>query len=157
IFSGQSDLVVSLIGAPKGVSLKIDGQRLILNVAARTSASRFKVVLWNGHEVDRAKFKALAAGKPAKIDIKEAGEAHWPEVVETKGVLNFSKTTDGAYVVDQLTPPENNPWNRRVRFSGMDFFSDGKRAAVSTWDGDIWIVSGIDDKLEKLTWKRFSS
>jgi hypothetical protein len=39
----------------------------------------------------------------------------------------------------------------------MDFFADGKRAALSTWDGDIWIVSGIDDKLEKLTWKRFSS
>ena len=45
----------------------------------------------------------------------------------------------------------------RVRFGGMDFFSDGKRAALSTWDGDVWIVSGIDDKLEHLQWKRFAS
>ena len=39
----------------------------------------------------------------------------------------------------------------------LDFFSDGKRAALCTHDGDIWIVSGIDDKLEKLTWTRFAS
>ena len=40
---------------------------------------------------------------------------------------------------------------------GLDFFSDGKRAAVSTWEGDIWIVSGLDESLEKITWKRFAS
>ncbi|MDB6026432.1 MAG: Large, multifunctional secreted protein [Verrucomicrobiales bacterium] len=157
IFSAQSDLVVSLVGAPKGVSLKIDNQRLVLNVAAKTSASNFKIVLWNGYEIDRPKFAALAAGAPEKINLKESGPARWTEAVETKGVLDFSKTPDGAYVVDQLTPPQENPWKRRVRFSGMDFFSDGKRAALSTWDGDIWIVSGIDANLEKLTWKRFSS
>lgn len=157
IFSAQSDLVASLVGAPKGVSLKIDGQRLMLNVAAKTKASAFKIVLWSGHEIDRPKFKTLAAGKPEKIDPSKIGSARWPEVVETKGVLNFSSTPDGAYVVDQLTPPQENPWKRRVRFAGMDFFADGKRAAVCTWDGDIWIVSGIDDKLEKLSWKRFSS
>ena len=157
IFSAQSDLVVSLVGAPKGVSLKADGHRLVLNVGARVPASSFKIVLWNGHEVDRPKFAELAAGKPEKINVREAGSARWPELVETKGVLNFSSTPDGAYVVDQLTPPQENPWKRRVRFSGLDFFSDGKRAAISTWDGDIWIVSGIDEKLEKLTWKRFSS
>ena len=35
-----------------------------------------------------------------------------------------------------------------MRFGGFDFFSDG-RAAVCTWSGDVWIVSGIDDKLAK--------
>jgi glucose/arabinose dehydrogenase len=38
----------------------------------------------------------------------------------------------------------------------MDFFSDG-RAAISTWNGDVWIVSGIDDKLQKLSWKRYAA
>jgi hypothetical protein len=36
-----------------------------------------------------------------------------------------------------------------VRFGGFDFFSDGKRAAFCTHDGDIWIVSGIDEKLDE--------
>ena len=31
------------------------------------------------------------------------------------------------------------------------------RAAVCTWNGDVWIVSGIDDKLEALKWKRFAT
>src|SRR5207249_10777307 len=83
--------------------------------------------------------------------------AHWPQDVVTKGVLATSKTPDGAYVTDSLTPPIENPWKRRVRFGGLDFFSNGKRAALCTWDGDVWIVSGIDDKLENLTWKRFAS
>ena len=47
---------------------------------------------------------------------------------------------------DQL--PEKNPWNASIRFAGLDFFPDG-RAALCTWDGDVWIVSGLDDSLKK--------
>jgi hypothetical protein len=39
----------------------------------------------------------------------------------------------------------------------VDFFAGGKRAAVCTMDGDVWTVDGIDDGLEKLTWKRYAS
>ena len=74
--------------------------------------------------------------------------------METQGVIGKG---DGAYVVDQITPPIENPWKRRLRIGGMDFFSDGTRAAVSTWDGDIWIVSGIDESLKNLKWTRFAS
>ena len=40
--------------------------------------------------------------------------------------------------------------------SGFDFFKDGRRAAVSTWHGDVWI-DGLDGKLGKLSWKRIAS
>jgi hypothetical protein len=43
-----------------------------------------------------------------------------------------------------------------MRFGGLDFFSDG-RAALCTWSGDVWVVSGIDEKLEKVTWKRYAA
>ena len=39
---------------------------------------------------------------------------------------------------------------------GFDFFPDG-RAAVCTFHGDVFIVSGIDEKLENVTWRRFAS
>ena len=42
-----------------------------------------------------------------------------------------------------------------MRISAFDFFSDG-RAAVATMNGDVWIVSGLDEKLEKVVWKRFA-
>jgi glucose/arabinose dehydrogenase len=60
------------------------------------------------------------------------------------------------YVVDTITVPENNPWRSWMRLTALDFFSDG-RAAVTTWNGDVWIVSGIDDSLRSVRWKRFAS
>jgi hypothetical protein len=48
------------------------------------------------------------------------------------------------YVVDTLTAPDDNPWKSWLRFGGVDFFPDGKSAAICTWSGDVWIVSGID-------------
>ena len=149
--------LVGLVDAPRGASLAVENSGIILKFAKGTPASLLKIVIWNGAKTNEASFSQLLAGKPEMAEVKRGGPAHWPETVTTKGVLNFSSTPDGAYVVDQLTPPTENPWKRRVRFGGLDFFPDGKRAALCTWDGDIWIVSGIDAKLENLTWKRFSS
>ena len=85
-------------------------------------------------------------------DLCRGGPALWPEVIATRGRAGFG----GPYVVDTLAAPEENPWRSWLRFVAMDFFSDG-RAAISTWNGDVWIVSGIDDKLQKLSWKRYAA
>jgi len=82
------------------------------------------------------------------------GAAHWKETLETQGTLGSG---DGAYVVDTITAPEKNPWNSWFRASGFDFFADGTRAAVCTLSGDVWVVSGIDSALKKLTWKRYAT
>src|ERR1043166_979514 len=62
----------------------------------------------------------------------------------------------GAYAVDTIIVPENNPWNSWMHTTGLDFLSDG-RCAVCTLSGDVWIVSGIDEKLERVSWKRFAT
>ena len=69
----------------------------------------------------------------------------------------LAKEEKEPYVVDQLTIPYENPYNSWMRIAAFDFFPDGKSAALSTWSGDVWIVSGIDDKLESLKWKRFAT
>ena len=86
--------------------------------------------------------------------IKSGGETRWPKTFTTQGQIGDDKL---AYTIDRITVPYGNEYERRMRIGGMDFFSDGKRAAVSTWDGDVWIVSGIDDKLENITWKRYAT
>ena len=144
-------------GLPKDSKLEVVGNRVVLRLPKGAPASTFKLVIWNGAPSDAIKFGALLEGKPEIADFSKGGPARWPQEVVTKGALETSKTPDGAYVTDSLTPPLVNPWKRRVRFGGMDFFKDGTRAALCTWDGDIWIVSGIDDKLENLKWKRFAS
>ncbi len=63
----------------------------------------------------------------------------------------------GAFQVDTITVPYDNPSKSYMRLTGVDFFSDGKRAAVCTMDGDVWIVSGLDEKLDRVVWKRFAS
>ena len=85
--------------------------------------------------------------------LTKGGPARWTEPVVTKGVLGREP---GGYQVDTLTVPYENPWNSYLRIVALDFFPDG-RAAVATLDGDVWIVSGIDAKLEKLSWKRFAT
>lgn len=76
----------------------------------------------------------------------------WPETLTTTGYLGLET---GAYAIDTLTLPKATPWNTWFRTSGLDFFKDG-RLAVCTYGGDVWIVSGVDQDLEELRWKRFA-
>ena len=156
---GTNVTVVTLNGTPKGVQLGVtDGARVVLKIARGTSKALFNVVVWNGAAEQANKVTALAAlAQPQMINFAKGGTRHWPETVDVKGVLNTSTTPDGAYVTDSITVPTPNPWNRRVRFGGLDFFSDGKRAALCTHEGDVWIVEGLDDTLANLKWHRFAS
>ena len=86
--------------------------------------------------------------------LTKGGPARWPETVTTQGEV--STDTASAYVVDTIKLPDPNPWNAPMFLGGLDFFPDG-RAAVCTFHGDVFIVSGIDAKLEKVVWKRFAS
>ncbi len=122
-----------------------------------------KLYIWQGKTSERERvFNLLDASRKqlsglAIRDPKEAmdgGPAHWPETVVTKG--DVSDKMDEAYVVDTIKLPDPNPWNAPMFVGGFDFFPDG-RAAVCTFHGDVFIVSGIDDKLEHVTWKRFAS
>ncbi len=63
---------------------------------------------------------------------------------------------EGSFAVDVLQPPPpaDNPWQSWMRTSGFDFFKGGKSAAVCTWNGDVWIVDGIDQSEGVLQWQR---
>ncbi|MFK7909361.1 MAG: DUF6797 domain-containing protein [Akkermansiaceae bacterium] len=63
------------------------------------------------------------------------------------------------YAIDVLSLPhtDNNPWQAWMRTTGVDFFKNGKSAAVCTWNGDVWIVDGIDQREGTLTWQRICS
>ncbi len=157
IITEKEITVVGLVGAPSGVRLEAaDPCRILLKIPKGVRAT-FKVVVWSGPASRRDKFAIMLEGRPHLANYAKGGPRHWTETVVTKGVLRTSATPDGAYVSDSIIAPEKNPWNRRVRFGGMDFFSDGHRAALCTHDGDIWIVSGIDETLQNLQWHRFAS
>ena len=83
----------------------------------------------------------------------DKADRRWRETNSTSGV---ESSTQAAYVVDDIALPTRNAWKRNVRIADLAFFRDG-RAAVVTFDGDVWIVSGLSDHLRNITWQRFTS
>jgi hypothetical protein len=76
--------------------------------------------------------------RPANLSLlTRGGPSRWPELVTTQPVA--SEET-GPFAVDVLAPPDANPWLCQLRLTGFDFFPDGNRAAVCSWDGDVWLV-----------------
>jgi glucose/arabinose dehydrogenase len=106
----------------------------------------------------RVTFRLSLGGRPKAplvdpAELTRGGPGRWTPALETKGMVGLG---EGPYVVDTLALPEKNPWESWIRLTALDFFPDG-RCAVSTWNGDVWIVSGIDEKLERLSWRRFAA
>ncbi len=80
------------------------------------------------------------------------GPAQWPQWIETRGELG----TQTPFATDRITIPFENPHGTLFFITAHDFFSDGT-AAIATMTGEVWLVKGIDEKLEKLRWKRFAT
>lgn len=144
-----------------------DGRRFTLSVPAAATPVRLKLLHWLGTEdaatgagprvqedINKAARKARPPGGVAGMT--QGGPARWPDTVATPCKL---ADDNAAYVLDHIGVPLDNPYNSWMRLVGFDFFSDGTRAAVSTWNGDVWIVSGITpgNKLDKVTWRRFAT
>ncbi|MES2598114.1 MAG: DUF6797 domain-containing protein [Verrucomicrobiota bacterium] len=77
-----------------------------------------------------------------------------PESIKTQSTLSSSAD---AYVVDTIPLPVPNPWKRNVRLADIAFLNDQGDAVGVTFDGDVWLISGLKGDLEKVTWKRFAS
>lgn len=80
------------------------------------------------------------------------GAAQWPQWLETQGELG----AQSPFATDRLTIPFENPYGTLFFITAHDFFSDAT-AAVATMTGEVWLVKGIDEKLQKLRWKRFAT
>jgi putative heme-binding domain-containing protein len=92
------------------------------------------------------------AAKHPLAALTRGGAPQWPDAIATVGKLGKGKP----YAVDTITLPFKNPWHALLFFGGHDFLPDGT-AAVCTMQGDVWLVSGLDNKLESVRWRRFAS
>ena len=61
------------------------------------------------------------------------------------------------FEIDRISWPDENPWNSWMRFGDFDFLDGGNSAAISTWNGDVWRVDGLDAGLKNLRWQRIAS
>jgi hypothetical protein len=152
----ENRVAVGLIGGNPQFKF-IAGDDLRLSIPPTKSPVAFQLALRSvGTNAGVEPLKAFLKVHPVAPELKpllRGGPALWPLPVAVKGTVG---TNHAAYVVDTLPEPLPNPWNAKTFFGGFDFLPDG-RAVICAFHGDVWIVSGIDARLDKLEWRRFAT
>ncbi len=131
---------------PPAAHLEVHDGLYVVRVASSTEPVGFEVAL--GHTSATKPWPQAAVVVP-----DPPPPARWPQSVTTRGRLSASPD---AYVVDNIPLPWQNPWRRNIRLADLAFFADGRAAAV-TFDGDVWLISGLSGGLEEVRWRRFAS
>jgi putative heme-binding domain-containing protein len=153
--------------APRELKAKwaLEDGNLRLKIPAGEETLRFSV--WLPSSSSDSEFKPAAEGKsisnalPAITDgaidltpLTKGGPPRWPQTLTTPVVVGADT---GPFAVDILTAPESNPWLALTRFTGHDFYPDG-RIAICTWDGDVWLVTPTQAaNSQSLQWQRIAS
>lgn len=161
-----TESAVALVGDKAILSERDD--YTLLKVTAAATPIALKLLFADG---DPKALRAFANTSPPATSLEpftHGGPRRWPEVLKTKAVIGGDAR---ALAIDVLTHPANNPWNCQMRLTGFDFYANGRRAAVCTWDGDVWLVEGLDrvgrslrerppdsrSESATLTWQRIAS
>jgi cytochrome c5 len=151
------DVPVMLAGETAAELVSWDGFHL-LRIAASATPLRAKVLIGSADLALETFYAISVAAEPA-ADLAgrtRGGPPRWDAELKTSGSLGSEA---GPFAVDAITEPaaDQDPWQTWMRFGGFDFFENGARAAICTWNGDVWIVNGIDGDLSELTWRRIAS
>ena len=143
----------ALVGDNRLSLVEKDGFSL-LKIPASATPTRVKVLIAKGSPDVLSQFAKSTPAPRSLKPLTEGGPRRWPEVLKTTVAMGKN---DGPFAVDTFNLPERNPWNAQLRLTGFDFLPDGKRMAVCSWDGDVWLVSGLDNLSGGLTWQRIAS
>jgi len=131
---------------------------IVLRLPAARTPAKFRIAIVPGDRPGLADTLLESPRMPLDLaPLTRGGPPRWPQVVTTRSVRGDDS---GPFATDILEHPDDlgNPWQSRLQLSGFDFFSDGERAAVCTWLGDVWIVDGIAKPAPaELRWRRVAS
>ncbi|HMP01652.1 MAG TPA: c-type cytochrome [Gemmatales bacterium] len=148
-----ADVAAVVVGDPAVTLAPVDGFQ-VLRIPASATPTRVKVLMAKG-SADQLAALARTTSAPLPLQpLTAGGPRRWPEPLRTCATLGPEV---GPFAVDTLALPDRNPWSAQLRLTGFDFFPDGTRLAVCSWDGDVWIVSGIDKPEGGLTWQRIAT
>ncbi len=159
--SYEGAVIAAVVGQTKGVTWSVDEQdRLVLHLPA-SGTRRVLQVIRSTADTDRglqqfSRYVRTVQESRALTPPSEwttGGPRQWTEEVTVQGEPGEPKN---GYALDTVPVPFDNPYGTWMRTSAVDFFQDG-RAVVTTYTGDVWIVSGLDEELDKVTWSRYAA
>jgi hypothetical protein len=151
--TGDETLWVVVLG--QGTGLAVENDRVLLTVKPGAAKRLAKVLIMQAplgqaeSVVELAKANA-AIEPPSRL--AKGGPGLWPPLT-TRGVVG---KPHGAFAIDTIQLPFDNPWNALLFTAGHDFLPDGS-ALVCTVHGDVWRLTGLDATLAKVTWHRFAT
>jgi len=155
--TGDVTIVAGVVGGDATTSWALDEAghiRLTVPASATTQRLTIYQARLDGDQLGGFGELIREARPPESLQkYTQGGPTRFPQTITTKGKLGQEP---GPYVLDELTLPVNNPWKSWMRPGDIAFFSDD-RAAMTTWSGDVWIVSGVDADLSELKWKRYAT
>ena len=162
----HGEVIIEKNGKLTGVAMhgtvpggKISAQengRVVLNLPTLSAPATFQIAFATAPGADAAKLSAALALKGKLEDVAtfaKPGPARWGAALDVPGKPGDSTQP---YVVDDITVPDENPYKSWMRPGGHDFLPDGTAVVVNI-SGDVWLVSGLDAKLEHVKWKRFAT
>jgi len=149
---GSGACTGAIAHAPAGAKVERVGTLIVLRLPAAEQPTRVSVLV--GASASAAAIAGLANQAAAPEDLAALPHPRlWADELTT-AVTPGAATTDRAYVVDAAAVPAVNPWKSWMRPSAFDFYPDGRRAALATMNGDVWLVAGFGDAPERLRWRR---
>ncbi|MFM8360793.1 MAG: DUF6797 domain-containing protein, partial [Verrucomicrobiota bacterium] len=143
---------VAVKGAEAGLQVEPDGRWV---AEFPPSAAPRRVVLLLAAGADAAAWESVLAEVEADDLRPWLGGDSGRYLGELKTVGQRGADAD-FLAVDTLTLPYDNPWQALLFAAGVDFTPDGA-GYLGTMHGDVWRVTGIDDALRELRWKRFAT
>ena len=144
--------------------LSADGDAVTLHFTIAGRAVRF-VANAGGHRFEAAPGGPPLSAPPGVLLKRPSDPApppadpapRWGEPLVTGGTLGEPiPESAGAFAVDTVALPFENPWNALLYLSGLDFTPDGT-AYVAAAHGDVWQVKGLGGDLERVEWRRFAT
>ncbi len=138
--------------------LSVDGKlNVVMNMSAIEREASLELTVWTGPDASFEKFLKHAGNSAEAVDLEaftDGGRAQWNEEIVMKG--SVAGDSSEPYVIDTLPVPFENPYQSPMFLGGVDFLSNGD-AFVCTFFGDVWKVTGIDQSLENVKWKRYAT
>ena len=130
--------------------------RVALKLPPLAQPLTFQVAIWSGPKVAQPADAALTRDPgplPDLAALGKGGPAQWGAPLVSQGKPG---TAEQPYVVDEIILPEDNRFGSWLRIGAHDFLPNGD-AVLANLSGDVWVVSGLDEKLEQVQWRRFAT
>ncbi len=154
VAEGWTGLAVESSSGTDGLSIELsDDGYFYLAISSVEPGATLTTYSWKGSEDSEGILSAIKERGPIDVvALTEGGRGRWPEEFAVAGERGEGI---GPYVIDTIPVPIENPYDSPMYLSGLAFFENGD-AAIATFFGDLWLVKGIDDGLEKVVWKRIA-